>query len=459
MKRKIVTMLLTLSLVCGCLAGCGGNGDKQNGGKTDPNGTDTEGTTELTLWCSYTEASTAVLKEMVEKFNEEQQGKYHMSVENAGSVNQFRTKLATMKQSDYPSVFFGIPQAIYEYSTEPYTVPIQKYLDEDSDKWTDDMYENVKAAYSDENGNLIGTPLGLSTRGYMVNVTALEAAGYKLTDITSFEKLAEASQKAVDQGAVKYGYCVGDGSDIYDMLLYQGVDLFDGENGRNGEVTKSMYTEEETHAALKKLLGMWAKLWESGASYKNASGTQGGQSLFVNGSLMFWTCTNSFVYELSDMKLNFEWAFLPHVGVDENAKYKGNALVEGTGLFIANTGNETEMQGAYEFIKFAARTDNQVFWATYRGYVPYTNEAAASEEWAAYQRDVFPSSVRLIEMLQSTPADLRLPYCKLTSQIMAVNADINSYVMADPTGNLDTYIQDAADSINESIQILKMRGQ
>lgn len=448
MKGRVVTLLLTLLLVCGCLTGCGSDKEQSKTGDG--------GTTELVLWCSYTEASATKLKEMTEKFNKEYK-EYHLTIENAGSVNQYRTKLATMKKTDFPSVFFGVTQAIYEYATAPYTVPLQQYLDKDSDKWTDDMFENVRVSYSDKDGNIIGSPLGVSSKGYLVNVTALNAAGYQLEDITSFEKLAEASKAAVNKGAVKYGYCPGDGSDIYDMLLYQGVDLFDGGNGYTGDVTKCMYNQGDTYQALKKLLTMQAELYSTNVAYPNASGTQGGSNLFVNGQLMFWTCTNSFVYEIEDMNLGFEWAFLPHVGVDDNAKYKGSAMVEGTGLFIANTGNEAEMQGAYEFIKFVAREDNQVFWSTYRGYVPYTNAAAANEDWLAYQKEVFPSSARLIEMIKNTPGELKSPYCKISARAMSVNGDLNGYVMTDPNGDLDGYIKDAVSALQDSIDILIMR--
>ena len=65
MKKKLFTLVLVLSLVCGCLVGCGG----KNGGNGGSESKD--GVTELSLWCSYDEASTAVLESLVDKFNEE----------------------------------------------------------------------------------------------------------------------------------------------------------------------------------------------------------------------------------------------------------------------------------------------------------------------------------------------------------------------------------------------------
>lgn len=451
MKKKLLTLLLALAMVCGCLTGCGGDGDKKPGKSGD--------TTELTLWCSYDEASTTVLKGLVEKFNEEYDGQYHMNVENTGTVTTYRTKLLSLKKSDYPSVFFGVSNAMAEYASESYVVPIQKYLDEDSDKWTDDMFDNVKTAYSDPDGNMIGGVMGLSTKGYMVNVTLLEKAGYSLEDITSFEKIAEISQAAVDKGLVKYGYCIGDGNDVYDMLIYQGVDIFDGGNGYDGDVTKCLYTEGETNAALKKLIGLQAKLFKSGAAYKNTGGTSASMSLFVNNQALFWTCTNSFVYEFSDLSLNFEWAFVPFTGVDENAKYKGCALTEGTGMFIANSEDEAQMQGAYEFIKFMSRPEIQVDWCTYRGYIPYTKTAAADQKWIDYENEFYPSAGVLMDMMENTPEELRFPNTQLMAQVLSTNANIKSVIMTEPDTNIDELINNAATSINESIEIQNLRGK
>jgi len=448
--KKLLVLLLALLLTCGCFVGCGG--------KEGSKDSSADGVTELVLWSSYPEESLVVLRQVIDRFNEEFP-QYHLTVEYPGTVANIKMKLTTLRAEDYPSIFFGTPAAIGEYASAEFTAPIQPYLDADEEKWTEDMYENVKVVYSDLDGKMIGSPIGVSAKGYIVNTTALKSAGYELEDITSFEKLAEAAKAAVSKGIVKYGYDINDGTDIMDMLLYQGVDILDADNGFGGEVTKCLYGEGETHEALKKLLTLQAGLYADDAAYINNSGAQGGSSLFANGELMFWSCTNSLIYEFSDLELGFDWAFIPHVGVDENAKYKGYALTEGTGMFIANTGNETEMQGAYEFIKYMARTDNQVFWATYRGYVPFTKAAAEHEDWIAFQKEVFPSSERLIEMMQNTPSDFRQPYGNLVTPITSANKDMEGFIMSEPNGDIDGYIQDGLDSINESIEILRLRGQ
>ena len=453
MKKKLFTLVLVLSLVCGCLVGCGGKSEGNGGSESK------DGVTELSLWCSYDEASTAVLEGLVDKFNEEYKNEYHMTVENTGTVTTYRTKLLSLKKSDYPSVFFGVSNAMAEYASASYVTPIQKYVEEDEDKWTDDWLDNVKVAYSDQDGNLIGGVMGLSTKGYMVNVTALEAAGYTVEDITSFEKVAEISQAVVDKGLTKYGYCIGDGNDYYDMLIYQGVDIFDGGNGYTGDITKCLYTEGETNAALKKLLQLQAGLFKSGAAYVNTGGTSACMSLFVNEQTTFWTCTNSFVYEFSDLDLKFEWAFVPFTGVDENAKHKGCALTEGTGMFIANSEDEAQMKGAYEFIKYMSKPEIQVEWCTYRGYVPYTKTAAESEAWQKYQNEFYPSAGLLMDMMEKTPEDLKFPYSQLMSQVLSANANIKSIIMTDPDSSIDDMIKNASDALNESIEIQNLRGQ
>ena len=147
------------------------------------------------------------------------------------------------------------------------------------------------------------------------------------------------------------------------------------------------------------------------------------------------------------------------MGIDDNAQYKGCAMPEGTGLFITNTSDEAEMQGAYELIKFFAQTENQLEWCTYRGYVPYTNEAANSEEWTNFTTEKFPSAATLLERIKTTPAELRLPYSPVASSVNSACSRLNSMISSDPTGDMDAYIQEVANNVNKSLKLLEMRGQ
>lgn len=452
MKKKLLAGFLAVVIACTGLAGCANNNDEEAAGKTE------DGKIELTVWSSYTAATNAKFDELVKKFNQENT-KYEVSVQTGQAASGNRQKLSTSTPEYYPSLFMGTNNAIYEYAEADYVAPIQDFIDKDSEDFTAGMLASVRASYSDTEGRLIGMPVGVSAKGYMVNLDVLEQTGYTLDDLTSFEKIAAAAQAAYDCGASEYGYIPADGSEVLDMLLYQGVAIFDNDNGHSGEITKSMYAEGDTNAALKKMAELYAGLVASGACMKNTQGQDKGTATFVSGRSLFWTCTSSFVYEIEDVNVDFDWAFIPFQGVDENAEHKGSVIAEGTSIFIANTGDEEEMQGAYEFLKFLARPENQIFWSTFRGYTPYTEEALTSEEWITWRDEHYPSEAKLEEQFKVVNTELRFPNATITNKLLDASFNIVTNIISDPSGDLDTYIEDAADSLNKSIEILKLRGQ
>lgn len=450
MKKKLLALVLVLTFVGTSLVGCGDSKNKENSkGST--------GKTELTLWMTYSDDSFDGLEVLVDMFNESNDD-YHLTMEYGGTTTETIQKLNSLDKGFYPSLFTGSPDVIYEYANAEYVVPIQQFLDEDIDQWEDDIITVARKAYSDKDGNMLGGILGISAKGWMVNVDMLKAAGYTLDDITSMEKVAEITQTAHNKGLCKYGYTPYNGNEIVDILTYQGVDIFDGDNGYADSISKCLYTEGDTHTALKKLMDLYAGLGRGGSFYYGGGGASG-VSMFANKQMLFWGCTNSFVYTLTDMNLDFEWAFVPFVGVDDSAKYKDSAIAEGTGLFIANTGNEEEMKGAYEVIKFFSQPKAQLLWCTYRGYIPYTNEAANSEEWITWRDETFPSAEKLTIQLLNTPEDLKLPYSQIGKTLMENSGKLHSKISSDPAADVDSYIQSVTENMNQAIELLNLRGK
>lgn len=449
MKQKVLAILLVLTLTGALLTGCGGSDGKK--------GTSADGRTELVLWSVYNDDGVEMLYTLVDKFNETNED-YHLTIEYGGTQSQVRQKLSTYDEKYYPSLFMCEPASIYDYEYGGYVKPLQDFLDADSDKWTDDIYDVVKTAYSNKEGKMLGGIMGVSTKGWFVNVDLLKKAGYTLEDITSFEKVAEIAQTAHKKGLCKYGYTPYEAFEIQNMLCYQGVDIFDKENGFAGTPTKCLFGEGDTYKYTKKLVETYAKMAKDGTYYHGGGGAAGA-SMFINQQVLFWGGTNSYAYNIKDVNLAFEWAFVPYVGIDNNAQYKNCAMPEGTGLFITKSSDEEQMKGAYEVIKFFAETENQLAWCTYRGYVPYTNEAINHETWKKWSAEKFPTANNLLEKIKGTPKELRLPYTPVASSVNSACSRVSSMIAAEPDGNLDEYIQEVATNVNKSLKLLEMRGQ
>ena len=455
MKRKVkklVSILMVVLMMCGIFGGCSkgakGNGDQKGG---TPGSEDSESVQELTFWVSWGTSEMKKLQVIADAFNESQ-SEYHITLVSSGGIAEIRSKMGTTKQKYYPSLICGGATTAATYATAEYVAPLQDFIDKEGKDWTMGLFDTVRSSYSDSEGKLLGHPIGVSCAGYAVNLNLLDAAGYSLADVTSFEKIAEIAKKAVKNGVCDYGVSFQSGVDLLDMLTLQGVDYVDNNNGWSGDATKSLLLEGETNASVKKAMNIFASLYEEKTAYPYGS-IGADATAFMGGKLLFWKTTNATAFVNLGTTANFEWAFIPSVGVDDNAEFKGSALGEGTGIYICNTGNEREMQGAYEFVKFLVNEENQIYWATSIGYVAYSEQVVdAYREWAT---ENYPSGNSIIDALLSSPAELRLPY--VVSDLLSANSELFSAVSIDPKGDIDGYIQAASEKINMGIQVYNLR--
>lgn len=448
---KIMCLLLaavmTLSL-CAC-----GSKDSGGGGKTSA-----DGRMEITWWSYYAQSNMEYINVMVNDFNASQD-KYHVTMVNQGSASEIRTKLLSTKTENLPSLFSGTPITTGYYANSKFVAPMQQFLDKDEDKWHEEIYDVVRTSYADLDGNMIGLPFGVSSAGWFINTELLSKAGYSIDQITNMETLAAAATAIKEKGLASYGASFGaNGVDLFDTLTLQGVDMVDAGNGYDGEATKSVLNEGETKKALDKVLNIFGGLFSKGAALTYGSNTNGEViPLFVKGDLGMFYATNSYANKIVLYNPEFEFVFIPSLPVDASGTYVGQSLSEGTGNYICNTGDEAEMEGAYEFLKFLAKPENQAYWATCTGYIPYTEAGYNEESYQTWMTENFPSAANVKQMLLNSAADLRGPYTIIPNAIQTACNDLYYAIALDPSGNYEDYIQEAIDVIDEAFEIQALR--
>ena len=449
--KVVLSLFLVMAMGLG-LCGCGNNGaGTGDGGSKD-------GVIEITWWSYYAQSNMEYITTMINDFNASQD-KYHVTMVNQGGAAEIRTKLLSTKQENLPSLFTGTPITTGYYASSDFVAPMQQFLDSDTDDWDSGIYDVVRSSYCDLDGNMIGWPFGVSSAGWFINTDLLQQAGYSIDQITNFEVMAQAATAIVDKGLAKYGIAFGtNGVDLYDMLTLQGVDMVDADNGYSGEVTSCIFDEGDTAKALNKAMDIFAKLYKNKVALTYGSDINSNSiPLFVKGDCAMFYATNSYANKVVTYNPDFEYVFIPSVPVDANAKYLGNALSEGTGSYICNTGDEAEMQGAYEFIKFLAKPENQAYWATCTGYIPYTEEAYAVETYQTWMTTNFPSATKVKEILLNSPGELRGPYVTIPNALQTACSDLYYAVSLEPTGDISEFIQEGIDVVDEAIEIQALR--
>ncbi len=449
--KKWVSLLLAAAMCLG-LCACGGT----DSGKKDSGAND--GKTEITWWVYYSQEIMGHVNEMVKKFNASQD-KYYVTMLNQGGASEIRTKLASTKKENLPSLFTGTPITTGYFADSDFVEPLQNFLDKDTDKWYDKIYDVVRTSYADLDGKAIGAPVGVSCAGWFINLDLLTKAGYTMEQMTNFEAIAEAATAIKKKNLADYGIVFGaNGVDVYDMLTLQGVDIVDADNGYSGDAEKCVFGEGETAKALNKALEIYGNLYKNNVALTYGCDTNGEKvPQFAKGNLGFFYATNSYAQRIIERKTNLKFTFIPSVPVDANGTYIGQALSEGTGNYICNTGNEEEMQGAYELIKFLCNPENQAYYAQCTGYIPYTEEGYNQEDYLSWMRAEFPAAENVKNILLNSDAELRGPYTTIANALMSACNSLYSETAMNPSGNYSEYIQSAIETVDEALEIQALR--
>lgn len=458
-RRGFIAAALCVVLAAALLAaGCGKSAaddkesGKESGGSTSKGSSGKK--TEVMIWGRYGTDGLVDMKNIAAAFNESQD-KYEAAVLNQGTPLEIRQKMMTLDKKDYPAIICGTPFGTPYYDSVDYVKPLQDYLDKDDDDWENAIYPSVRTAYSNTEGKMIGMPLGLSSAGYYVNIDMLEKGGYRLEDVTSFEKMCEIASDLVSKKIAKYGISfIGTGVGLQNLLTLQGVDMFDNDNGYGGTPTKSLLMEGETYKELQKIASIVKSTVKAGAVFtgNNISG-------FASQEVAFSGMTNSYYRSLSTSgKLNFKHSFLPCQGIDDNAKYKNVALIEGTGLFLVNNDDEDVMQGAYEFMKFYGKSSKtQAKWNVARTYVSFTDAGAAEQEYVDYVAANTPWVTEQVKLLQNPPEGMRLPYNLCPDDIENFSNKLFEYIRSKPDSDIDAWIKEQVADLDKAVKVAQIR--
>lgn len=453
--KKTLALLLAIVIVFG-LAACGSGGDAA--GEKDPgSGAAAPGeVVEVSWWTNYGALNVEYIQQIIDAFNESQDS-YHVTIERQGGGTELKAKLRATKAENLPAMFSGTPATTSLYANSNFTACFQDFLDADEENWTEDLYAGIRTSYCDETGRMWGFPFGVSCTGIWVNEDLLAAAGYSLSDLTSFETVVEAAVAVKAGGHAAYG--IGfhkDGTYLSDMLTMQGVDVLDKGNGYDALATKCLYQEGETYEALKKALSLYAELYSAKAGVPYGTDVNGEIiPQFAAGNVAMFYGTNSYAGKLLESGCGFKYSFIPSVRVDGSGP-ANSIITAGTGNYISSGASPAAQQGAYEFIKFASQPQWQSFWCQSTGYIPYTGACSEDEGYVSWMNSSFPSAAALSERLLDADEVVRGPYVSISTDMVNANVLMVDTIYSDPAVDLDTVIKTAADSINEAIEIANL---
>lgn len=381
MKRRILALLLSVSLAAGLLAGCGTSKDSE---KTDPGKQSDSGQQSTTVQQSAiefwyhdgNETSNAIYAELISRFEKKypQYKVNYVGLPADSYLQKYNTAIATNSVPDIMSVR---DQDISTIVNQKALLEVNDILEgfAEKDSLNKSVLEAVKKCAID--GKLYALPEYFTCDISWVNTAIMKEKGIETPK--TIDEFLEACKKYADPKNGKYFYSLRGGTGSMENLLdfmFTYADqssLFD-EDG-NCVLNQPIFTEA---------LDAYASIYWNGWTSKDsvANGFKEMVAEFGSGTSMYISHNSSSLAEHNKNlgEGNFMNVFAP-------ANKNGTVVSKNLSfLGFAVTQKAKNQEGAIEFMKFLATAENESYLCEKEGRVP-ANQLVYNEEW--YQKDKY----------------------------------------------------------------------
>ena len=233
-------------------------------------------------------------------------------------------------------------------------------------------------------------PFMRSTEACYVNKTYVEALGYTLPEVLTWEFMFEVAEAAIAKDAD--GNFIVNGQKVLIPIIYKSTDNMmisylkqagaeystaQGDILLFNDTTRAFLSEVAQHAASR----AFSTFKKDGypANYLNA-----GQCIFAIDSTAgaTWMGSDAPLVDISeDALVDFETAVLPIPQIDpENP----TMISQGPSVCIFNKEDSGEVLASWLFVQFLLTNDVQIAYSQTEGYAPVTSKAQQSEEYQDY---------------------------------------------------------------------------
>lgn len=265
---------------------------------------------------------------------------------------------------------------IYEVGTQAMhdsgmIIPAYQIPEMLGETWDFGQYVGPIVRYYSRDGNLWSWPFASSTSMMYYNADHFRAAGLDPDKPpTTWDEVHEYGLKLREAGVVRdvIGFGWPDWQ-FENQLALHDFPYVDAGNGREGLSDQVMFPNQFTN----ELLGKWGAMAADGV-WLYAGTEYDPNSGFTSGTVtMMLQSTSSLDGIMRTVGDAFEvrTAFLPRL----DGYPRGNSLIGGNSLYVSNNATEAELRVIFEFFKYIARPEVDVYWHKNTGYFPATNAA------------------------------------------------------------------------------------
>ncbi len=357
--KKLFTLILVFSMLCGVLAGCSKS-------PLDPKNPVT-----LTMWHNYGGDMQETMDTLIDEFNSTvgQEKGIIINVTAISSSSELNKSLNMIANDDpgvpdMPDIFTGYPKVAIQFQEKEMLCDLSNYFtEEELNRYVDAFIE--EGTLSD--GGLYVFPIAKSTEVLFVNQTLFDkfsaATGAKAEDLATVEGIARLSKQYYDWCGKQF-YAADSWFNFAQVGMAQkGGSIFEGEAlSLEGDSFKYIFDTIYTPAVEGGIFvyeGYSSDLSKTGDIVCSTGSSAG---------ILFYGDT--ITYEDGTVE-NVQYSILPYPVFENGSK---TALQRGGGLMVAKT-DEKKEYAACEFIKWLTAAAQNMKFVDETGYLPVTKQA------------------------------------------------------------------------------------
>ena len=396
MKKRILAVLLTLSLAMAAFSGCSSAKETENKGSNGAT-TPTSASKDVTLTFTYEQDGSndplekwMTEKKVISRFEAENPGVHIKLVPISSTDGDYATLLALKLSSDRtaPDVFMEDTYMTATDAAAGHLACLDDYLA----KWTDysNYLDGAKAAVKGTDGKSYGVPISTDARGIFYNMEVLKKAGVKTPwQPKTWNDILDTARKIKQSGqnAAPLYLIVGSGSgegismQTFEMLLYgTGDKMYENNKWLVGsksildsfDFIKTVYGKDGIGVSLDVAL---AKNGGSQVVQGIAKGTVG-MMLGVCTTAEDWTSTGDFPVDNVESKIGF--AAMP----TQNGGNPATVTMSG-GWSWAISKYCKNQDLAFKFLAFCGNQENASYRSLYDGRISPRTDSTKIKEYAS----------------------------------------------------------------------------
>lgn len=387
MKKRLLAMLLGMTMLAGVLTGCGNSASKEVTKTAD-------GKIQIDFWYAGGKTAVNVFQEIVDDFNGSQD-KYEIVTTTQADYTETYEKLqAGIAGNNAPDMVLLDVDASQNLNEKGLLADLNEFIKEDSDFQEDDYISVFYGQGESEDGKRYSLPAYGTTQVLYYNIAAFEKAGIDPESIKTWQDLAEAAKTmtSADGSFVGWEPMWGSGN-LVDAALSNGGTLL-SEDGKT-----VMINSEE-----------WVEVWESFRQWihedkimKVNSGGQGWEYWYTTIDDVLQDKAGGYTGSSGDQAdLDFSLvAAMEQPGFNDNPSAPTAGALQ---LAMLDSSSDEEKQGAYEFMTFFTSPENQAKWSMATGYIAVRQSTMDVEEFKAYTEENPQALVPMQQATHATPS-------------------------------------------------------